>query len=124
MIIPVRCFGCNNVLADKDLAYKVLVRQMLEADTTKGPGSGSEGLTADFITDALTMPAESTAPVVDPSAHHVCPELPFMDDLPALLAGPASDLKSVHGRALDRLGVHKMCCRMRLLTTVDVLEDI
>lgn len=47
-----------------------------------------------------------------------------MDDVNALLALPEGELKSVHGRVLDELGVTKMCCRRHMLTAVDVLDDI
>lgn len=38
MILPVRCFTCGNILADKELAYRDLVerRKSAEGDTSKG----------------------------------------------------------------------------------------
>lgn len=88
MILPVRCFTCGNILADKELAYQWLVAQAKEAngDTTKG--------------------------------------LTFMYNMEAMKGKSVEELKSVEGKALDRLGVVKMCCRRHMLTSVDCLEDI
>ena len=39
-------------------------------------------------------------------------------------ADKASKLKTAHGRALDRLGLTRYCCRTHLLTHVDMLHSI
>jgi DNA-directed RNA polymerase subunit N (RpoN/RPB10) len=95
MIIPVRCFTCGNVLADKELAYRALVQ-------------------------AITSPAAEKD--IDTSVQTATP--PFIDNINTLLQGPPAQLKSAHGKALDTLGVVKMCCRRHMLSSVDVLEDI
>ena len=88
MIIPVRCFTCGNILADKELAYRAIVEKGKRevGDDTKG--------------------------------------LSFMYNMEAMKGKTIDELKSVEGKALDRLGVVKMCCRRHMLTSVDCLEDI
>lgn len=84
MIIPVRCFTCGNILADKELAYRKLVENASESTTS----------------------------------------LPFMYNMDDIHSKSVDELKSVQGKALDKLGVVKMCCRRHMLTSVDCLEDI
>lgn len=99
MIIPVRCFTCGNVLADKELAYRALVQ-----------AASASGGTPNANADINTAEQPATPP--------------FIDNIHQLLQGPDTDLKSAHGKALDTLGVTKMCCRRHMLSSVDVLEDI
>lgn len=43
MIIPIKCFTCGNVLADKYRYYQEEVRRLKSADATASMLSGSEG---------------------------------------------------------------------------------
>lgn len=86
MIIPVRCFTCGNILADKELAYRKLVEDAAESSSSTS--------------------------------------LPFMYNLDDIYSKSVDELKSVQGKALDKLCVFKMCCRRHMLTSVDCLEDI
>ena len=86
MIIPIRCFTCGNVLADKELTYQYLVSKQKSDNTTM--------------------------------------DLPFMFEVDSSTKQSVEDLKSVHGKVLDQLGVTKMCCRRHMLSSVDCMEDI
>lgn len=113
MLIPIRCFTCGNILADKELAYHAMVRaheNATEAETETETEAEAEA----------ELELETTAPATAPEARSA--SLPFMEDLAQLLAQP--EMKSVHGQVLDQLGVTKMCCRRHMLSAVDVLEDI
>jgi len=72
MIIPVRCFSCNNVLAGKWIPYLDKVREL----------SKKEKAPLEYLTQTT--------------------------------------VKTVHGKALDELGIWRTCCRRHLLTHVDL----
>lgn len=82
MIIPVRCFTCNKVIANKWKKYKTVVQ--------------NEYLQQDVINN---------------------PKKRFID---------VNDLenKSIEGKALDQLKIHKYCCRRMFLSHVDMAEII
>ena len=86
MIIPVRCFGCGKVLADKWDAYVRLVQADVDKQEVEAGGSGGNGN------------SDTAVP------------------------GTAGR-KTAQGRALDALGIHRLCCRTPMLTHVD-LSDI
>jgi DNA-directed RNA polymerase subunit N (RpoN/RPB10) len=116
MIIPIRCFTCGNVLADKELTYHALVEyytQLTQTAHTTTPSSPND-----------PPPGATDQPNHTNRATTRTSELPFMDDVRALLDVPEDQMKSVQGKVLDELGVTKMCCRRHLLTGVDVLDDI
>lgn len=75
MIIPVRCFSCNNVIASKWIPY---VEKVKEIKKKEGSAEGMVYLTTTTV-------------------------------------------RSPEGRALDELGVTRMCCRTHLLTHVDLI---
>ena len=75
MIIPVRCFACGKVLADKWDAYERRCREADEANKGKDKDTADEG-----------PPGQKTA----------------------------------RGLILDELGIERVCCRMVMLTHVDI----
>lgn len=75
MIIPIRCFSCNNVIASKWIPY---VEKVKEIKKKEGSSEGMVYLTTTTV-------------------------------------------RSPEGRALDELGVTRMCCRTHLLTHVDLI---
>jgi DNA-directed RNA polymerase subunit N len=79
MIIPVRCFACGKVLADKWDAYERRCRDSDEADKEKDKDR-AEGGTEE------APPGQKTA----------------------------------RGLILDELGIERVCCRMVMLTHVDI----
>jgi DNA-directed RNA polymerase I, II, and III subunit RPABC5 len=80
MIIPIRCFSCNNVIASKWIPYVEKVKEIKKDMTTKGQ----------IVHDGMQYLTTTT-------------------------------VKSAEGRALDELGVTRMCCRTHLLTHVDLI---
>jgi DNA-directed RNA polymerase subunit N (RpoN/RPB10) len=75
MIIPIRCFSCNNVLASKWIPYVEKVKEIKK----------KEG-----VTEGMTYLTNTT-------------------------------VKSCEGKALDELGIFRMCCRTHMLTHVDLI---
>ena len=79
MIIPIRCFTCGKILADKYYTYLDLVRKDPE--------------TKDRKENILILGADEIS-------------------------------KTPEGRALDKLGLIRYCCRRHVLTHVDLIEII
>lgn len=86
MIIPVRCFTCNNVIADKWNPYVEFVK--------KEKSKSKQEVTSDLDLDYIDV--ESGKKVE----------------------------KSIEGKVLDKLGLHKYCCRRMFLTNVHLISYI
>jgi DNA-directed RNA polymerase subunit N len=86
MIIPVRCYTCGEVLADKWIPYISAVQ------TEKN--NSNENINSD--TDLL--------------------ELKYLD-----VKNPTPE-KSIEGKILDELNLHKYCCRRMMLGNVHIIS--
>ena len=96
MIIPVRCFTCGKVLADKWAYYERRCREL-------GDDVGSE-------------PAERLGS--RPGARKTPP--PQSGGAPQMQTPPQPLPKTARGRVLDELGLTSGCCRTIMLTHVDM----
>lgn len=82
MIIPVRCFTCGKLLADKYDYYIQKVREKKQ-------------------------------------------KLNLKEDQPSVILISESDNKKTpEGETLDELGLNRMCCRAKMLTHIDLSDDI
>ena len=86
MIIPVRCFTCNNVIADKWNPYIELVK--------KEKSKSKQEVTSDLDLDYIDVDSGKKVE------------------------------KSIEGEVLDKLGLHKYCCRRMFLTNVHLISYI
>lgn len=86
MIIPIRCYTCGEVLADKWIPYISAVQ------TEKN--NSNETINPD--TDLL--------------------ELKYLD-----VKNPTPE-KSIEGKILDELNLHKYCCRRMMLGNVHIIS--
>ena len=86
MIIPVRCFTCNNVIADKWNPYVEYVK--------KAKSKSKEEVTSDLDLDYIDVDSGKKVE------------------------------KSIEGKVLDKLGLHKYCCRRMFLTNVHLISYI
>jgi DNA-directed RNA polymerase subunit N len=86
MLIPVRCYTCGEVMADKWVPYITAVQN----DKNK---AGEE---ADTEKELL--------------------ELKYLD-----VKNPNPE-KSIEGKVMDELGLHKYCCRRMLLGNVHIIS--
>ena len=77
MIIPIKCFTCGKVLADKYLFF-------LEEVTNAKQKMGIDENKVEYLTKTNTK-------------------------------------KAPEGLVMDKLGLHKMCCRRHMLTHVDIV---
>ena len=81
MIIPVRCYTCGKILADKYEYYeRELLRKKLALNTTADP---------------------------------------------LIININAQDIKkTIAGEILDELGLHRLCCRKVMLTSINIIDEI
>ena len=86
MIIPIRCFTCNNVIADKWNPYVEFVK--------KEKSKSKEEVTSDLDLDYIDVDSGKKVE------------------------------KSIEGKVLDKLGLHKYCCRRMILGNVHLISYI
>lgn len=96
MIIPIRCFTCNHVLADK---WKWFEKECEKLSFTDANGD-DEGVKVSDKKQLKRKPSDKTRP-------------------------PAKNM-DVANRAelLDKLGLKRLCCRRHMLGHVDMMELI
>lgn len=82
MIIPIRCFTCNNVIAHKWDEYSKLIQE-------------------EYIKDEVHQKQKSR----------------FIDI-------NSIKEKTIEGKTLDKLNIHRYCCRRMFLSHVDLCEII
>jgi len=87
MLIPVRCFTCNNMIGDKWNAYVKIVAMEKQKNNDK---KASDDLDIEYI------------------------EVGKGDKVK----------KSIEGKVLDDLDLHKYCCRRMMLTNVHLISYI
>lgn len=95
MIIPVRCFTCNRVLANKWLYYERRCKEIDAAAAAAAAGQSAERGSA--RPPAPGRPAAAAA------------QAPYLSE---------------RGKVLDELGLTSICCRRHMLTHVDMIDVI
>lgn len=98
MIIPVRCFTCGKVLADKYDYYVEAVESLKHTQQTTGGAPGKK----------VAKKKETSQPQ----------PVPVADDTPKYFD------KLHTGPIMDKLGLSRYCCRRHLLGAVDMMEVI
>ena len=87
MIIPVRCFTCNNMIGDKWNPY---IKLVLKEKQKSNKHTATEDLDIEYIAVDKGKDVE----------------------------------KSIEGKVLDKLGLHKYCCRRMMLGNVHLISYI
>jgi DNA-directed RNA polymerase I, II, and III subunit RPABC5 len=100
MLIPIRCFTCGKVLADK---YDYYVRQVEALKLQSAGGTGNEASTSAAPKKTKASKASVSAPAAEPT--------PYFDTV------KTNDI-------MDSLGLTRYCCRRHMLGTVDMMETI
>lgn len=88
MLIPVRCYTCGEVLADKWIPYITEIQ------------SEKQKITSEVDGDFNNL------------------DLRYID-----VTNPSPE-KSIEGKVLDELNLHKYCCRRMMLTNVHIISDL
>lgn len=112
MLIPIRCFTCGKVLADKYDYYMEEVGKLMEGNKTTTPKAAEAG---------PSKPVKTTKK----GGAQVPPTL-------MVPQGGAGDgtVATKHfsamrtGLIMDKMGLTRYCCRRHMLGTVDMMETI
>ena len=97
MIIPIRCFTCGKVLADKWQPYIELLNKKKEGNKTPKTDTDHTSVKSD-TTDIKDLDIE------------------YID-----LENPK---KSMEGKVMDELGIQRYCCRRMILGNVHLITNI
>ncbi len=109
MLIPIRCFTCGKVLADKYDYYTNEVEKLMKSNTN-----------ADTTT--VASEAGSSKPVKTKKKGGA-PSSPVPPTLLAPQGAKHFDVMRT-GHIMDNLGLTRYCCRRHMLGTVDMMETI
>ena len=114
MIIPIKCFTCGKVLADK---YLWFVKMMdLEKNKKQQVKRQQNTLQEEMYNDTSELSQESKAEPIftmDFSKTN--------DSRQEYLTLETLGQKSIRGHLLDQLSLRAACCRRHMLTHVDIL---
>lgn len=96
MLVPIRCFTCGKVIADKWKAYE---RELKKLNAGRDARVGEPAERYDESSPSRSVLSELTC---------------------------ARDVKhrAPAGQILDQLGITKLCCRRHFLTTVDLMDTM
>ena len=81
MIIPVRCFTCGKILADKYEYYE-----------------------SELLKKKLALNSNADPLIININIHDI--------------------KKTIAGEILDELGLHRLCCRKTMLTSINIIDEI
>ncbi len=111
MIIPIRCYTCGKVLADKYEYYKKeLIRKKLALKSESEKSNDMDELSAQFSkkTNNNTNNTNNTNN-----------KDPLMIDI------SVDDVKkTIAGEIMDELGLSRICCRKVILTSIEIIDEI
>ena len=108
MIIPVRCYTCGKVLADKYEYYKKeLIRKKLALKSESEKINDMDELTAQF------------SKKTNNNSNNTNNKDPLMIDI------SVDDVKkTIAGEIMDELGLSRICCRKVILTSIEIIDEI
>ena len=99
MIIPVRCYTCGKLLADKYEYYKKeLIRKKLLLKSE-----------VDNLSNSNSSSSKNSNKNKDPLMIDIS-----VDDVK----------KTIAGELMDELGLDRICCRKVMLTSIDIIDEI
>ena len=108
MIIPIRCYTCGKILADKYEYYKKeLIRKKLALK------SESEKINdMDELSDQFSKKSNI-------NNNNTNNKDPLMIDI------SVDDVKkTIAGEIMDELGLSRICCRKVILTSIEIIDEI
>lgn len=115
MIIPIRCFTCGKVLADK-YDYYIAEVNKLEKDMKK-TGTGAAVPPVAVASSSKAKPKAAAAPPVPATG------APVAAAHDKQVAPKHFDTVQT-GEILNSLGLTRYCCRRHLISTVDMMDTI
>ena len=110
MIIPVRCYTCGKVLADKYEYYKKeLIRKKLARKSESEKSNDMDDLTEKFSKTNINNNNNNNNNNKDPLMIDIS-----IDDVK----------KTIAGEIMDEIGLNRICCRKVMLTSIEIIDEI
>ena len=111
MIIPVRCYTCGKVLADKYEYYKKeFIRKKLALKSESEKSKDMYDLSDQF---------SKKANINNNNNNNNNNKDPLMIDI------SIDDVKkTIAGEIMDEIGLHRICCRKVMLTSIEIIDEI
>jgi DNA-directed RNA polymerase I, II, and III subunit RPABC5 len=91
MLIPVKCFSCGEVLADR---YRYFKQEVMRKKLEK---------------------LQTNEPIEPMRQEHLLNKVTYLTR-----ASTEEDKRTIEAEVLDQLQLHKQCCRRHMLTHVDI----
>jgi len=112
MIIPIKCFTCGTILANKYRYYceevrKIKLKEEYELEKLKQE--------LDLETELKSEIKSSKSKTKSRTSENISSR-----DNRVLYLTPKFDKKTPEGQVLDEIGLTKMCCRRHILSHVDI----
>ena len=109
MIIPVRCYTCGKVLADKYEYYKKeLIRKKRALKNESEKSKDMDDLTEKFAKTNINN-TNNNNNNKDPLMIDIS-----IDDVK----------KTIAGEIMDEIGLNRICCRKVMLTSIEIIDEI
>ena len=129
MIIPIRCFTCGKVLADKYDYYLQQVQDMEHANKQSHLSAASTSAAATAGKKAKELLAKGVAKAAtDAKNKQDKQDKQDKEDRDLAVKQEAHDTRHFDtirtGPILDSMGLTRYCCRRHMLSTVDMMEVI
>ena len=122
MIIPIRCFTCGKVLADKYDYYLQQVQDMEYANKQSHSSAASAASASAAATTSKKAVAKAATDVKNKQ------DKQDKQDKDLAAKQEAHDTRHFDtirtGSILDSMGLTRYCCRRHMLSTVDMMEVI
>lgn len=117
MIIPVRCFTCGKVLADK---YDYYLQQVQDMEYANKQSHSSVASTSAAASTSTSTSKKALAKAATDAQNKHDKELAAKQE-----AHDTRHFDTIRtGPILDSMGLTRYCCRRHMLSTVDMMEVI
>ena len=126
MIIPVRCYTCNKLLADKYHYYESeLLKRKLRKEKEEDEKQNINDVTIDNIFakfNNLNID-EKNVNTNDIKQNKTKP-IKYNKDPLLININDTVIKKTIAGEIMDELGLIRICCRKIMLTSINIVEEI
>jgi len=104
MIIPIRCFTCNNKIANKWIIYNELLEKKREDKRQEVEKAEAQGKTVEKEEQILTTK--------------------IIEDIKKTSPESEKKIKSLIGQTLDEIGLTRYCCRRHFIGHIELIQYI
>ena len=122
MLIPIRCFTCGKIIADKYDYYLKEVEKLQKENISGGGPKKKPDIAESSAQGMARAQAKAQAQQKEKDKTKGKPEAVVESDSDNEEYKQFDALKT--GEILNKLGLHRYCCRRHMLATVDMMEVI